>query len=248
MGVYYWDYDYYGYGMMFWDCDYYGCDGYSWDEMAEGIEWIYNDWYGWGIEVECDYYGCYEYWEGEDYAFEWYDWEYYVDLYYDFIDSYYYYDYEGMAWDCDYYGCDGYSWEEMAYGIEWIYNDWYGWDITVDCDYYGCIETFSDGSTEWYDWEYYVDLYYDFYDAYMDYSSEDSYSSDWSDDEYWKEDAATAPVAKFSGVVMAETAKAETINLETTVAPEVESNYNYMAYGAMGGAALIGGLIYANKN
>lgn len=70
---------------------------------------------------------------------------YYGDWYYG--GDYYYYGYykatdalanmEYYDWYCNDYGCNGYSFEEIAYGLEWLFaaNDEYYY---VMCDYYGC--------------------------------------------------------------------------------------------------------------
>jgi hypothetical protein len=90
-----------------WNCDEYGCDGYSWDEMATWISELYTKW-GWDNTVECDASGCTENLEG--WGENWYDWEYFLELYEENRE----FDFANYGITCDEYGCDGYSWEEMA--------------------------------------------------------------------------------------------------------------------------------------
>jgi hypothetical protein len=59
---------------------------------------------------------------------------------------------------CDDYGCDGYSWEDMAGWIQEVYESW-GWVADVQCDADGCTEALEGWGTNTYDWEYYIELY-----------------------------------------------------------------------------------------
>jgi len=94
--------------------------------MAAWIQGVYEEW-GWVATVECDAEGCTENLEG--WGENWYGWEYYKDLYEsveyaDELEAYWadYYNYESdvvfdfanYGWTCDEYGCDEYSWSDMA--------------------------------------------------------------------------------------------------------------------------------------
>jgi hypothetical protein len=166
------EFDFANYG---WTCDETGCDGYTWAEMAAWIQELYEEW-GWVASVECDAYGCTENLEG--WGDNWYNWEYYKDLYesvegadeydsYNYDDSWWYdqyygyeteFDFANYGWTCNETGCDGQTWAEMAAAIQGLYEEW-GWVASVECDAYGCTENLEGWGANWYDWEYYVDLY-----------------------------------------------------------------------------------------
>jgi len=67
---------------------------------------------------------------------------------------------------------------DLAEEAEWIYS-WYGWDYDIECDNWGCYECDWWGYCEWYDHEYYLDLYYDFWGV--------NYTN-------WEADSASAPM------------------------------------------------------
>ena len=65
-------------------------------------------------------------------------------------------------WYCDDWGCNGYSYEELSYGMETLFAIM-GEDYYVSCDYYGCFCY----DNEW--------DYSPYYDGGFDYSWEDCY-------------------------------------------------------------------------
>jgi len=167
---YYSEYADYDYG---WYCDDWGCNGWSYEELEYYIEELFmmmDMWY----DVECSYSGCTAYnplvdsegyyatWEELG---EWYE-DYYGGYYGDYVED----------WYCNDWGCNDMSYEEIEYGIAFMYKDMYNWDFELECYASGCTEYWAPrdyydegtGGTH-YGWEYWEELYYDYMEYWDDY-------------------------------------------------------------------------------
>jgi len=216
-----------------WHCNDWGCNEMSYEELEYGIAYMYKFLYDWDFELECTASGCTEYWvndySGEresDYGSH-YGWCYWDELYGEFMDDYY----GGSMvddWYCNDWGCNDMSYEELEYGIAFMYKALYDWDFELECTASGCTEYWAprdyyDDGTH-YGWEYWEELYYFMDDYYGDYyaTGSDYYN-------YYKEDHAS-------------------VNMMKTPVEQVETESTNMGYYAIGGAAILGGLYFLTRN